>query len=208
MSYFLGAPRKVPKIPMSPRQIVLNRDLVEMEQLKTESSIMEFQVSGKPPDHYKIVFHGKSLVPDQNRQPMVGNRQELEIVMGNEYPRSMPQVTWRTVIMHPNISRSGNVCFGNFSSQWTPSFHLTELVEILWDYSRLKTLNASHGNYGGWGVNWAELEKRFFPRGEGVDERALRSKLVGKNKGSSLAAPPAAAGETVIFPDDPDRCQT
>jgi len=204
---YLGA-RKIPKIPMTPRQIVMNRDLAEMEQLQKESSILEFTVGGKPPDHYKITFHGKSLVPDSNRRPTVGNEQSLEIILEQDYPRTMPRVSWKTPIMHPNISTGGNVCFGTFLAQWTSSLHLVDLVEILWDYSRLKTLNASHGHYGGWPVNWDEVARKFFPSGEGTDSRPLRDRLVGKGKGSSLAAPPAAAGETVAFPDDPDRCQT
>lgn len=204
MGFLMGA-RKIPKIPMTPRQIVLSRDFVEMEQLRAESSIIEFQTTGKPPDHYKIVFHGKCLVPDQSRQPQIGNRQELDITLGMDYPRTMPQVSWQSPIMHPNISRH-NVCFGTFVTQWTASLHLVDLVEILWDYARLKTLNASHGHYGGWAVNWANVAREYFPEGEGIDKRPLRDRLVGKKEGSSMIAPPAAAGETVIFPDDPDRC--
>lgn len=206
MSFFMGA-RKVPKVPLSPRQIIMARDLREMEQLQAESTIIEFTTTGKPADRYHIVFHGKCLVPGPGNSPVVGDRQELEIALDSEYPRAMPKPRWITKIIHPNISMHGNVCFGTFAGQWTTSLHLTDMVEILWDYCRLKTLNPSHGNYSGRQIDWAALERKFFPGGEGVDERALRDRLVGKNKGSSMISPPAAAGDIVIFPEDPDQCQ-
>lgn len=205
MSFFMGA-RKIPSVPLSPRQIIMARDFREMEQLRKESTIIEFEATGKPPDRYKIVFHGKCLVPGPGGAPALGDLQEIEIALGSEYPRAMPQPRWITKIIHPNISMHGNVCFGTFAAQWTTSLHLTDLVEILWDYSRLKTLNPSHGNYSGRAINWGALAEKYFPRGEGVDERALRDLLVGKNKGSSMIAPPAAAGDLVIFPDDEGKC--
>lgn len=201
---FLGAKRQAPKMPLTPRQRILSRDLAEMEQLQKESSILEFSADGTYPDKYKLIFHGKCLMPVAGGEAKLGSRQEVELSMGMEYPRTQPAVRWITDILHPNIFNHG-VCFGNFASQWTPYFHLTDLCEILWDYSRLKILNPLSAGPAAANqrLSWQELDRKFgFP----VDERPLRDKLVGKNEGSSAIAPPAAGPDIVIFPDDPEKC--
>jgi len=203
MSWYMGAARKVPKMPMTPRQRVLGQHHAEMEQLKTESSILEFTATGKPPDKYRIIFHGKCLVAGPAGEPVLGDRQEIEISLGMEYPRSMPHVKWLTEIVHPNIFNNG-VCFGNFASRWTAYFHLTDMAEILWDYSRLAILNplSAGPGAGNHRLTYEQLDKKFnFP----VDRRPLRDKLVGKNDGSS-AVRPAGEQQDIVILDDPEKC--
>lgn len=203
MNWFLGAPRKVPKLPMTPRQMILNRAYAEMEELQKESTIFEFSTTGKPPDKYKIVFHGRCLIPAGEGGVKVGDRQELEIALGYEYPRSMPQVRWITPIVHPNIFNN-SVCFGNFAGRWTPHFKLVDMAEILWDYSRLAILNPLSAGPGASNqhLSYEQLDKKFqFP----VDRRPLRDKLVGKNDGSSAVRPVGQQDDIVIL-DDPEKC--
>jgi len=203
MDFYLGAPRKIPKLPMTPRQRVLTQHHAEMEQLQKESSILEFTTTGKPPDKYRIIFHGKCLIPKPDGEVVLGDSQEVELSVGMEYPRVMPHVRWISQIVHPNIFNNG-VCFGNFASRWTPYFHLTDMAEILWDYSRLAILNPLSAGPGASNqrLSYEQLDKKFnFP----VDRRPLRNKLVGKDEGSS-AVRPVGSQEDIVILDDPEKC--
>lgn len=203
MDYYLGAARKIPKLPLTPRQRVLGQHYAEMEQLQKESSILEFTATGKTPDKYHLIFHGKCLVVDSAGEVKLGDRQEVDISLGMDYPRVMPGVRWITPIVHPNIFNNG-VCFGNFAARWTPYFHLTDMAEILWDYMRLAILNPLSAGPGASNqrLSYEQLDEKFkFP----VDRRPLRDKLVGKNEGSS-AIRPAGTQEDIVILDDPEKC--
>lgn len=201
--YDLGA-RKLPKMPPTPRQMVLARELREMKLLAGDSSVVEIRpAEGLYPDKYHIIFHGPSLIPGEGGEPVMGDRQEIEISLGMEYPRSAPQVRWITDIIHPNIFSHG-VCFGNFASRWTPYFHLTEMVEILWDYARLKILNPESAGPGAGNhrQTWKQLYDKFqYPFGA-----PLRDLLVKKDNASSALNPQSAPQDIVILPDDGEKC--
>lgn len=180
----------------------LDRELTDLKQLKDDSTILDFKVSGDPPDKYLIRFSGKSLVPSQGGVKL-GDQQEVEIELGSDYPRRRPNVRWLTPIAHPNIS-GGQVCFGNFASNWSPSVRLADVVEILWDYARLAILNP-HSAYGGhFGAAWPELDKKYeFP----VDRRLLRDRILPNDVGSSILRPDGKADDIVILNDDKSDCQ-
>lgn len=151
-----------------PRTRRLKRDLEEMKKLEKESTILKFKAAGDPPEHYELVFHGRGIV---SAHPVeYGDIHQVGVSLGADFPRSKPEVHWKTRIIHPNIS-SGSVCFGNF--QMSPYVKLTEIVEILWDMGRLALFNP-HGGYQS-GVDWYALMKQVggFP----VDKRILRNKM-------------------------------
>lgn len=183
MRYGMGAVWK------TPRSIRLEHEFADMKAFKKESTILDFEAFGDPPDRYLITFNGKSLVPGGGGKiAKLGGAQQIELVLGADYPRHQPQIHWKTPIVHPNISH-GSVCLGNYANSWTPYFKLVDLVEILWDYSRMAVLNA-HGGYRGEGAEtWDRLRRDYqFP----VDRRPLRDKVFGNNEGSSVVRP---AGE-------------
>src|SRR4029077_1480550 len=126
----------------TPRTIRLAREYEDMKAFKKDSSIFDFEASGDPPDRYLVTFHGKSLVPGGKggEGVKIGNKQQIVLTLGGDYPRNKPQIEWKTPIVHPNISGYG-VCLGNYGNAWTPYFKLVDLIEILWDYSRLAILN-------------------------------------------------------------------
>lgn len=188
----------------TPRTMRLEKDHREMLQLRKDSTIVDFTVDDNdPPERYRITFRGKSLVPKGGGY-VIGDRQEVEVRLGVNYPIGRPEVYWKTSVGHPNIS-GGNVCFGNFGTYWTPNFRLTELVEVLWDYARLAILNPYH-SYEGQGApkKWADLDKRFgFP----VDKRPLRDLIKGPDEGSSVVrAEPSDRDDILIIDDDEGTC--
>lgn len=163
----------------NPRTRRLRRDLAEMKELAEQSSVLTFSANGDAPDEYEITFRGKALA---NRDT-IGKIHEISIHLGMEYPRTAPQVKWKTEIFHPNI-RGGNPCFGTFAMN--PNVRLVDVVEILWDMARLAIYN-SYGGYGDKDI-WQVLRKEYdFP----IDKRILRDKApvveteVEKDKGEA-----------------------
>lgn len=152
----------------TPKTRRLRQDLAEMNQLLEESSILSFEAKGPAPEKYKIHFDGRGLQhKDGNYEIHWGH--DIVLDLGSEYPRTLPQIEWKTPIAHPNIS-GGRPCFGTFVMN--PRVKLTEVVEILWDMARMSTYNP----YGGYGEKdqWQVLRKELdFP----VDKRILRDKL-------------------------------
>lgn len=168
------------------RSIRLDHDYADMQAFKKDSTILDFEAIGDPPEKYIITFNGSSLVPSKGEEgAKLGGAQQIELTMGADYPRHQPQIRWLTPIAHPNISHGG-VCLGNYANSWTPYFKLVDLIEILWDYSRLAVLNP-HGGYRQEGVAiWDKWRRKFeFP----VDRRPLRDKVFGNNEGSSIVRP-------------------
>ena len=149
----------------TPKNRRLRRDFEEMKALLEVSSILSFEVKGKPPDTYKIRFDGNRLGPDG---VVTDGGHEIEVRLGSSYPQAMPSIKWQTPIMHPNIS-GGNPCFGTFIMN--PRVKLVELIEILWDMARMSTYNP-YGGYGG-KDEWQVLRKNIgFP----IDNRILADK--------------------------------
>lgn len=186
----------------SPRISRLERDLKEMQELQAQSTILEFEVSGSPPERYIVTFHGASLVP--NGRIKLGKIQQAEIRLPMEYPRIRPDIKWLTPIVHPNIF-SGTVCLGKFSMEWVPSVKLTEVVEIMWDMARLAILNPHSAGPGGGDDTrtWAQLDQQFdFP----VDKRSLRDKVARRGEGSSILRPSPEDDDDVMIIDDAGVC--
>ena len=119
----------------SPRLRRLRNDLIALERLQNESSVLRFRGSGKPTQQYLIEFRGKSLARVRGRVTVV-ERHEIEIKLGASYPRTMPEIRWLSPIYHPNISEIGMVCLGGYGTHWVPSLNLDELCGMLWDMAR------------------------------------------------------------------------
>lgn len=187
----------------TPLTIRLDRELADLVKLRDESTILEFKTEGDPPDRYLFRFNGKSLVPANTGSGVkIGDHQEVEISLGSDYPRRRPNVRWLTPIVHPNISGS-QVCMGNFASNWTPSIRLADVIEILWDMSRMAIFNV-HSAYGGPNTTWQQLDEKYgFP----VDKRPLRDKALPNDVGSSEIRPSGGPNDVVILRDDESACQ-
>lgn len=184
----------------TPRTIRLEKEARELSELRAQSTILSFQAHGDPPERYEMEFHGGCLVP-VGTKAQLGDFQKFEIVLGVEFPRRPPEVHWQTPILHPNIS-GGSVCMGNFAANWTPNFHLADVVEVLWDMVRLAVFNV-HSAYGsGVKKSWVELDEEFhFP----VDRRPLRDKVLPNNAGSSVVRPDGDEDDILIIDDDSCR---
>ena len=158
----------------TPRTRRLRADLEALKTLRDNSTILDFQSFGDPPERYLLTFKGKGLVRKAEGEPVdVAEVHRVEIRLGIDYPRSRPDLQWLTSIYHPNISAVGAVCLGGYSTNWVPSLGLAELCEMLWDMVRYANFDPKSAyNYAA--GRWSETQAQFdFP----VDPRPLRDRL-------------------------------
>ena len=172
----------------SPRVRRLRSDLLAMERLQSESSVLRFRVQGKPPQHYFITFQGNSLARD--RGPVVTRKQhEVEIKLGASYPRTMPEIRWLTPIYHPNISEIGMVCLGGYGTHWVPSLNLDELCGMLWDMARYHNYDI-RSPYNREAALWVANQSSYvFP----LDTRPLRDLRAAQGRIESEPSTPKTA---------------
>lgn len=158
----------------SPRIRRLRTDLKVLESLKADSTILEFQSQGTPPEVYVVRFRGKGLSrPDPSGAPEIQEVHEVSIRLGASYPRVMPEMQWRSPIFHPNISGAGMVCLGGYGTYWVPSLNLDELCEMLWDMIRYANYDIT-SPYNREAADWAAAQRQYrFP----VDPRPIRDKV-------------------------------
>ena len=155
----------------SPRDRRLKSDLQALERLIQQSSILDFNALDNPATRYIISFKGKGLMqPANSEKVLIQEFHEVEIRLGINYPRSKPDLKWKTPIFHPNISALGQVCLGGYSTHWVPSLNLDELAEMLWDMVRFSNFDVkSPYNYKS--ARWVDRQKEYtFP----LDDRPLR----------------------------------
>ena len=166
----------------TPRSRRLSADAEAMKALREQSSIMDFQAHGEPPERYLVTFRGRGLFRKSEVDPVeTADVHRVEIRLGIDYPRSRPDLQWLTSIYHPNISGVGSVCLGGYSTNWAPSLGLAELVEMLWDMARMANYDPKSAyNYAA--GRWCETQTLYdMP----VDKRSLRDR-VGRTVGANV----------------------
>lgn len=167
----------------TPRVRRLRTDRKGLEQLRSESSIFDFDATGEPCERYVVRFYGRGLWrPEAPHHIAVREMHEVRVKLGASYPRMMPELTWMTPIFHPNISASGVVCLGGYGTHWVPSLSLDELCSMLWDMVRYRNFDVD-SPYNREAALWAKTQTRFsFP----LDERPIRDRIA-----NATAPPPA-----------------
>jgi hypothetical protein len=159
----------------SPRLRRLYNDHRALQRLAEESSIFSFIIAPThreaPPESYLIRFSGRGLARDVTiERTILRELHEVSIQLGAGYPRMSPELTWRTPIFHPNISASGIVCLGGYSTHWVPSLQLDQLCVMLWNMIRYANYDVE-SPYNREAAAWVRSQTKWkFP----VDKRDLR----------------------------------
>lgn len=136
-----GAP-----IGFDPRQERLKADRKRMELIARESDFVKpapVIMAGGEPEKYIVTFHCRGIVGiDSNRDPIYGDRHEVEIYCDSEYPAEVPKLKWITSIWHPNIqSREPKAVCVN-KAEWLAGRGLDHLCWQLFDMVQYKNYHA------------------------------------------------------------------
>jgi ubiquitin-protein ligase len=168
----------------SPRIRRLHSDRKALEQLQDDSTIFRFETTGEPADFYRLKFHGKGLARLAVDKPVQYQAvHEIHMRLGANYPRVMPELSWKTPIFHPNISASGFVCLGGYGTHWTPGVTLDELCCMLWDMIRYENFDVA-SPYNREAAGWVNEQVALrMP----LDGRPLRDRVAAQAANSSFA---------------------
>ena len=124
-----------------PRLRRLHADMAAMQELARGSDFITSTSQGNPPDRYLVTYTCRGLIWNPAAaQPEIAEHHEAEFYLHRDYPRRPPQITWRTLIFHPNIlsvSEGGGVCIGG----WTPSESLADLVLRVGEMIQFRSYN-------------------------------------------------------------------
>ena len=153
---------------MNRKEIRMKNDYEEMLRLKAESSIIDFQTMGNPPQKYLLSFYCAGIKLDDASKPSIIQEHRCQVVLGAQYPSQPPDVTWLTPIFHPNIKLQA-VCH---SGQWAPSWSLAEFVSELADMARYAKYNLQ-SPLDTKAAEWAKRNLNLFP----LDARPIRDKM-------------------------------
>jgi hypothetical protein len=182
----------------SPRLRRLRSDLKGMQELSAESSILEFRVPGPTfggsPEVYTVRFLGLGTWrPVGTDEVLLRERHEVSVQLGASYPRTMPELVWKTPVFHPNISSNGIVCLGGYSTHWVPSLQLDELCCMLWDMIRYANFDIE-SPYNREAAQWARDQRSMvFP----LDPRPLRDKVARNQYTGTMGEAVGPAGQPV-----------
>jgi ubiquitin-protein ligase len=176
-----------------------------MRALAKQSSILDFEAEGDPPNRYVVTMRGKGINRASSYRAEVEyvNRHECEIRMGYGFPKQPPELRWMTPIFHPNISYSGYLKLKECGLRWEEDLSLDVVCERLWDLARLAWLDVDTAvNYSA--KKWfAEQQEVRLP----VDARPLRdrggpspSNVIHYQRGP--ASSPALAEDGILYIDE------
>ena len=147
----------------SPRLRRLLADYEGICELRSESTILDFEASAEPPQKYRLKFKGTGIWRDSSHRIRLADHHECLIEFGAAYPRLVPNLAWQTPIFHPNISNNGVVCLGGYGTHWVPSLTLAELCGMLWDMIRYENYD-TESPYNREAAVWASQQMMYsFP---------------------------------------------
>ena len=152
----------------------IDEEIAVLERLKKSSSIFDFVVEGDPVEQFNIIFNGKGLFLKDSVDDEVEyvELHRIEISFPTSFPKTEPEVRWRSEIFHPNISFSGFIDLDEIGLKWQEEMTLDVICDRLWDVARVAYYNIeTASNYTA--KKWYEQECAIkLP----VDPRPLRDR--------------------------------
>jgi len=155
----------------NPRLERLRNEHQRLQQLAARSPYIHIlSVQGSPPTDYTLQFTCRGVERlDGNGNPVYREDHRVRILLGPQYPMTMPALRWLTPIFHPNISSGGSVCIGR---QWSGGGrYLDDLVIYLAQMVRYdgEGLTFTPDAFNSAAYRWATQNRRLLP----VDRRPM-----------------------------------
>lgn len=159
---------------MSVRDKRLKNDFQALSDLVNNSagSLAIISTIGNPPYEYVIEYRCLGIEKLQGDEPVFRNSHQVNISLGNNYPKQQPSAKFLTPIFHPNVYLDLKVCLG---FKWTMAETLTELVrrigKIIQYSPDVLNLNSPAN---GKAKRWAASNMHRFP----VDTQTFKFELI------------------------------
>jgi ubiquitin-protein ligase len=164
---------------MNIREKRLQYDYKDLSKLIADSTgdLKLISQQGNPPYKYVIEYRCKGIEKlGLMGKPVYRNTHQVEIVLGNNYPKEQPSAKFLTPIFHPNVWKNNTVCLGSY---WTMSETLRELVirigKIIQYSKDVLNLNSPANSDA---KNWAGKNMNLFP----VDRKTFKALIVWRGK--------------------------
>ena len=125
------------------RQARLKADMEKLLSLAATSPLVDVDRSIGAPERYRVTYFCKGLLWMPGAPgPSITSRHIMDVYLHIQYPRTPPQLTWRTEIFHPNIlppACNGGVCIGG----WTPAETLDRLIVRIAEMVQMKNYSVT-----------------------------------------------------------------
>lgn len=168
-------------LDQSPRMRRLRADYKLMQEMAARSDLISFEAKRShaniPPETYIVTFKCRGIVNvDQQGNPKIGTRHQVEIYLHNQYPQRWPGMKWLTPIWHPNINHlNGSVCID--AAWWTASRSLDRLVVMLGEMLQYKNFHDDPTKppfpWDPEAARWCRDYRKSHPKAFPLDEREL-----------------------------------
>lgn len=100
----------------------------EMKRIQTEFLSLSPKYDAELVDDN--IYHWNVALNGPESTPYFGFTFLLEIKMPKNYPFDKPEISFKTQIYHPNVSRKGEICMGDFSL-WKSQNTILELLNYV-----------------------------------------------------------------------------
>jgi len=185
-------------INQSPRIRRLRADHKRMQELVSQSSLIDFKTKGArkgmPPEKYIVTYTCKGIANvDRKGKPTFSNHHQVEIYLHNQYPQRWPGMKWLSPIWHPNINHiNKSVCID--AAWWTASRSLDRLVLMLGEMVQYKNYHDDPEKPPfPWDVEaarWSREYRKKNPNAFPVDtQELLRPERIKLAKGTEKSKP-------------------
>ena len=162
------------------REKRLQNDFKALSELVDNSGgrLAIISTNGNPSYQYVIEYRCRGIEQLQGNEPVFRTSHQVEISLGNNYPKQKPDAKFLTPIFHPNVWPNLNICLDGKSS-WTMAETLPELVlrigKII-QYDKDITYLNSPAN--GSAKSWAAENMHRFP----IDTETFKSQIEWEEK--------------------------
>ncbi|WP_391486674.1 ubiquitin-conjugating enzyme E2 [Alteromonas macleodii] len=166
----------------------VKQDLIKLEALSRElnGKVLVKGTSGNPVNLIHIVLDYPTAA-SKAYPSKVQRKTEVEIQLLSRYPFQEPKATITTPIFHPNVYRSGNICFG---TKWLPTQGLDLLVRriiqiITFDSTILNEASPANGDALAWYRSAVRNNPAAFPTDKLIVKEQAKSKISWNNMEST-----------------------
>lgn len=169
------------KTSFNPRLERLEKERKRLEELARDSDHVKIEPvgvrEGHPPERYKVTFLCRGIYAiDAAKNPIFGDRHEVEMYCHDDFPHAPPLLRWNTPIWHPNIQHAEpkNVCVNK--PEWLGGMGLDDLCHLMFEMVQYKNYHAQNTPPFPYDTEAAKWVLEFAePRG-----------IVDKNRGVSI----------------------